>query len=341
MTMLTRSERLALLVNLLGDEAAASAKAGLSGDALANLENAITDFQQYPPSQEEIDLVLDDFSSYFQMALQASGRSGLKGGDAEDDSLEDDDDAPAILQLSEDQFDVEVELNKRFDAPKLTGNLIVDLNHVHPYQLAHGLRNERPQVIAIVVRRLADEHAAKTIEFLPETLRPLIFLQLANQDSTSSRVTQCVLEKALELALDVKERRSEEDSAEKMARLMRSMPRSLQGPMLEELAKSDEELAEQVKGLLYRFDDLKKLEARDLQKLLGQCQTDVLVVALQNVEEDLLNHVLGNMSKRAKEALQEEMQYKANAKQDEIDSGRSEVVKILIELVESGAVEMA
>ena len=110
--------------------------------------------------------------------------------------------------------------------------------------------------------------------------------------------------------------------------------------MMTELADKDEELAAAVKKLLYRFEDLMRLEDRDLQKFLGQCSSDCLVVALQNVDEDLLERILGNMSKRAKEALTEEMEFKTNAKQDEIDAGRAEVVTLLSELVESGAVSI-
>jgi flagellar motor switch protein FliG len=147
-----------------------------------------------------------------------------------------------------------------------------------------------------------------------------------------------VLSTALQLALDVEERQADEESSEKMAKLMRSLPRTVRTPMLEELAKQDKALAEAVKGQLYQFEDLARLQDRDLQKVLGQCRTDILVLALQQVEESLLAHVLGNMSKRAKESLQEEMEYKSNAKQDEIDAGRADVLKILVELDESGAI---
>ena len=58
---MNRTERLALLLNLLGDDASTLARANLEGEALASLEQALKDFDEVPPSREEIDVVLGDF----------------------------------------------------------------------------------------------------------------------------------------------------------------------------------------------------------------------------------------------------------------------------------------
>ena len=333
MTMLTRPERLALLLNLLGEDAKQLARTGLQGESLEELETALSDFEDYPPSTEEIDLVLDDFESYFKLSLQTFQQE-IQAEEQSQPKLQ----TPAILQIAEEHFEVELEPTKKFETPELTGNTVHDLNRVHPYQVARALLNECPAVIAMVIRKLADEHAAKTLEFLPEPIRPSVFLQLAQPSPAKTLVQQRVLQTILESALQVEERQADEETSEKMAMLMRSLPRNVRTPMFDELAKHDQTLADAVKKQLYQFEDLQRLEDRDLQKVLGQCRTDVLVLALQQVDETLLAKVLSNMSKRAKESLREEMEYKANAKTDEIESGRAEILKILVELDESGAI---
>ena len=65
-----------------------------------------------------------------------------------------------------------------------------------------------------------------------------------------------------------------------MAKLIRSLPRTVRTPMLDELAKQDKALADRRQKQLYQFEDLQRLEDRDLQKVLGQCRTDVLVLCL-------------------------------------------------------------
>lgn len=333
--MLTRPERLALLLHLMGDEATDMARQGLSGEALSELDQAIEDFQTYPPSQEEIDVVLGDFENYFHLALQSTDKQAApsEGSDGEDEG-------PKILQIAEESFDVELEPTRRFENPALTGDTVRDLNQMHPYQVAQALKNETPVASALVIRKLANEHAAKTLEFLPELVRPHVFLELAKPATIAPVIQERILSKTLELALQVEERESEQETTEQMANLMRSLPRALRKPMLDELEKRDSELAETVRSQLYRFEDIEKLSDRDLQKLLGQCQTDSLVCALQQVEESLLTFILSNMSKRAKESLQEEMEFKTNATEEEITEARNAIAKILAGLCEAGEVRV-
>nr|WP_143547916.1 FliG C-terminal domain-containing protein [Rhodopirellula sp. SM50] len=334
--MLTRPERLALLLHLMGDEATEMARQDLSGEALDELDQALKDFESYPPSQEEVDMVLGDFEDYFHMALQTVD----KKDPTPEDEQQQDDDGPKILQIAEESFDVEIEPTKRFTPPKLTGDTVRDLNLMHPYQVAQALKNENPVATAIVLRKLANEHAAKTLEFLPEVVRPNVFLQLAQPLSVSPLIQERILAKALQLSLQVEERETEQETTSQMANLMRSLPRALRKPMLDELEKRDSDLAETVRNQLYRFEDIEKLGDRDLQKLLGQCQTDALVCALQQVDESLLTFILSNMSKRAKESLQEEMEFKTNATEEEIMEARGSIAKILAGLCEAGEVKI-
>lgn len=333
--MLTRSERLALLLHLMGDEATKMAREGLTGEPLNELDQALKDFESHPPSQAEVDMVLGDFENYFHMAMQTIDKPDQRRGHDEDDE-----DGPKILQIAEETFDVELEPTKRFEPPKLTGNTIRDLNQMHPYQVAQALKNENPVAAAIVLRKLANEHAAKTLEFLPELVRPNVFLELAQPAAVTPMIQERVLTKALEMSMKVEERELEQETTEQMANLMRSLPRSLRKPMLDELEKRNSELADTVRNQLYRFEDIEKLNDRDVQKLLGQCQTDALVCALQQVEETLLTFILSNMSKRAKESLQEEMEFKTNATKEEIQEARSAIAKILAGLCESGEVKI-
>ena len=336
MSIPSRSERLALLVNLLGDEAVDLACSNLEGAALDDLNEALEGFREFPPRKEEVEFVLDDFEHYFDLALRNQAQSSESDAEAEgsDDATE----GPKIFHIPEEHFDVEVEPPKKFEKPELSGDACHDLNLVHPYQVAQVLQRESPAIASVVLRNLANTHAAKTLELMPEVQRMGIFLELANPPTTKPIVVDQIIQTTLEAALEIEERQPELDSPDEMANLVRSLPKSVRGPMLEELAKKDSDLAESVKGNLFQFDDLGRMEDRDLQKVLGKCNTDILVVALQQVDEEILGRVIGNMSKRAKESLQEEMEYKANAKQEEIDAGRDEVVKILIELDAAGAI---
>lgn len=343
MITLTRSERLALLLTLLGEEAKGISRSILTGESLDEVEEALADFAKYPATDDEIDLVLQDFQAYFRLAAQSAASEVEAEGEeasSDDDSDAQSHDGPRLLQLPEEQFEVELEPSRRFETQKPTGNTQHDLNRLHPYQVATALKSESPLVIAMVVSQLANEHAAKTLEFLPQETRNLAVLALAKPIPTKQVIVEKVLDTTLKRASLVEERQHDQESSDKLANLIRSLPKNLRGSILEELLEKDAALAESVKKKLYKFEDICRLSDRDMQKFLGNCRTETLTVALQQAEPELLTKVLGNMSKRAKQTLQEEMEFATNSKQEEIDAERDTLVTTLAEMDESGAIEV-
>ena len=129
---------------------------------------------------------------------------------------------PTILQIAEENFDVDFAPQKKFETPKLTGDTGIDLNRVHPYQVAQALAAECPAVMSLVIGTLHNDHAAKTLEFLPDASRAGVFLTLAEPSTIRPVVAKRIMETVLERALEVEERELETESSEKLASLMRS-----------------------------------------------------------------------------------------------------------------------
>ena len=336
MTTINRHEQLALLLELLGDDAKQAALANLDRKVAGEIKRAFQEFEKHPPLPEEIDFVIDDFEKFFRFALERVDPDDLETAR----SIDRGSDKNMILQIAEENFDVSLEPTKKFNAPELTGNLIHDLNLMHPYQVACAVENDLPVIIALVIRNLATEHAAKTLEFLAQKTRSEVFVELSKPSMATPIVADQIIKTALDRALEIDERRQTEDSNEQMVSLLRSLPKDVRTPMFEELKKANEQLAEEVKSKLYQFDDLNRVEDRDLQKILAQTSSSDLVLALQGADEELIRRILKNMSQRASDALKEEMEFATNAKQEEIDGGRTAVVKILAELDESGAISL-
>jgi flagellar motor switch protein FliG len=343
MNSIPQSEMLAVLLNLVGPDATKAALDGVPADTSRQVKATLDEFKKHPPTQDEVEYVVDDFVKYFRFAMNAVDQELKKSSDPDaSGSLEEngESEAPKILQEAEDGFDVELEAIRKFLPIKLTGDHANDLNRMHPYQVAHAIQNEDTATISLVIRNLATTHAAKTLEFLPDSLRPAVFLELAQPSKVTSVILQKILGTTVTIALNVEQREIIPDAAEQMVTLIRSVPKSIRVPMLEELQKKDEELSERVKSQMYKFEDLSLLADRDLQQVLGQSNTDSLVLALQGADEDLIERILGNMSKRARESLQEEMSFKTNVKQDEIESGRADIAKVITQMDESGAISL-
>ena len=345
MNPIPQSEMLAVLLSLMGDEAANTALEGVPTETSKQVKATLEEFKTHPPTQEEVEFVVDDFVKYFRFAMKTVDQKLAEEPDEEseehaEESESGEQDAPKILQLTEEDFEVEIEPEKKFQQLTLTGNHIQDLTRLHPYQVAHAIRNEDATIISMVIRNLATEHAAKTLEFLPESLRPAVFLQLAQPSTVTDAVLEKILERTVQVAMKVEKREEVIDAAQQMVTLIRSVPKEIRAPMLEELEKTDGDLSAKVKSQMYQFEDVGKLNGKDMQQLLGQTSTDSLVLAVQGVEQELLDKILENMSKRARESFEEELAFKTNAKKQEIDSGRAEVVRILMELDEAGTISL-
>ncbi len=343
MNNLPQSEMLAVLLNLMGKDAASAALEGVPAATSKQVKATMEEFESQPPTQDEVELVVDDFVKYFRFAMKTVGKQIEENGgedEAATPSLQAAKAPPLTLQIAEEDFEVELEPVKRFLPIALTGDHLQDLTRLHPYQVAYAIRDEASITISHVIRKLATEHAAKTLEFLPDALRPAVFLQLAQPSNISDVILEMILETTVQKAMRVEKREPVTDAAEQMVTLIRSVPKSIRIPMLEELERTDEELSNKVKAQMYQFDDISTLNDKDLQQVLGQTSTESLVLALQGVDESLVDKILGNMSKRARESFQEEMGFKTNVKQEEIDVGRAEVVRVLMELDESGSISL-
>lgn len=335
MSTISKSEQIALLLNLLGDDATSTALAGMDSGTSREIKSALDDFESHPPTQEEIDFVLDDFEKYFRFAMETL--SVAEAQTPETQVPEEPEPEPDILPMVSEPVE---KTSNQFPEIELSGDAIKDLCRLDPYQISHALRDESPTAVAIVVRSLPTERAAKVLEQLPDAVRSTVFLMLAQPSATTIKIQDCVLQATLECALQVKERLPDNDIAAQMVTLIRSLPKNVRLPMLEQLMSQDEELHAKVKSQMYQFDDINQLGDRDIQKVLGQTSSDSLVVALQEADPELVERILKNMSKRARETLQEEMEFKTNVKQDEIDEGRDAIVKVLVELDEAGEISL-
>ena len=278
MNSLPQSEMMAVLLNLMGPDAASAALEGVPDATSKQIKATLDEFANHPPTQEEVEYVVDDFVKYFRFAMKTVDQR-LQNGEGDSASTEQSE--PAILQIAEEDFEVELEPVKKFMPPTLTGEFAQDLTKLHPYQVAHAIRNENTVTISLVIRNLATEHAAKTLEFLPDSLRPAVFLQLAKPSNVSDVILDKVLESTIQTAMRVEQREPIVDTAEQMVTLIRSMPKALRTPMLEELQKTDEELSRQVSSQMYQFDDIALLGDKDLQQILGRTSTESLVLAVQ------------------------------------------------------------
>ena len=105
---------------------------------------------------------------------------------------------------------------------------------------------------------------------------------------------------------------------------------------MEKLKETDPDTAARLQDLLYVFDDIVQYDNRSVQKLLSQVDTQLLVVALQDVDETISARIFENLSKRATAALQEEMEFRQSASDDEVNAARKDIGQLIAQLDANG-----
>ncbi len=216
------------------------------------------------------------------------------------------------------------------------------LRRVPPERIVGLLRNESPQTIALVLASLHTNLAAGVLSHLPERQQPEVALRIARMGETSSRVIQQVEEVLRHKLTAVAEQQyASAGGARALAGILNHADRSLERNVLENLASTDKGLAEEVRGMLFVFEDIVKLDERAIQQVLREVDQKDLVLALRGAEESVKEVLLANMSERGAAMLKEEMEIQPPQRKRDIDQAQSRVVAVVRKLEEAGTIVIA
>jgi flagellar motor switch protein FliG len=216
------------------------------------------------------------------------------------------------------------------------------LGRVPPERTATLLRSEAPQTIALVLANLPTNLGAGVLTRLPEPQQPDIALRIARMGETSAQVIRQV-EEVIRQKLSVagEQEFSASGGTKALAEILNNADRSTERNVLENLAQTDKDLAEEVRSMLFVFEDIVKLEERAIQQVLREADQKDLVLALRGAPENVKEVVLTNMSERGAEMLKEEMEIQPPQRKRDIDAAQSRIVAVVRRLEEAGAIVIA
>lgn len=213
------------------------------------------------------------------------------------------------------------------------------LGAIQAPMLARTIRNEHPQLIAVIMAHLRHAHAASVLSGLEPGMRTEIVRRLASMNSLPPIVLQRlngVLEDAL---TGLAGARSEEvDGVEALAQIVTSASRETERQLLVDLEQHDPELAQQVRDRLFRFEDLVALEAPALQTVLQAVPPATVVLALKGKSDDVVEHVLGVMSARRNAEVRDELLMLPPQRLSVVLDAESELLRAAAQLIDSGVI---
>src|SRR3954470_20672466 len=206
-------------------------------------------------------------------------------------------------------------------------------------QIAVFLRNESPQTVALVISNLHTSLAAQVLSMLPSEDQADVALRIALMGETRPEVVGQV-ENVMRSRLSAigAQESAAAGGVKSLADILNNSDRTTERNVLDELAKADGELAEEIRLLLFTFEDVVKLDDRSIQMVLKEVDQKDLAIALRGVSEDVRGRIFANMSERGAELLKEEIDFQPPQRKRVVEEAQGRIVGVVRRLEEAGAI---
>jgi flagellar motor switch protein FliG len=223
--------------------------------------------------------------------------------------------------------------NKSIDNP------ITDkLRDIDPKLLIEFTKTEHPQTIALILAHMSAEQAAIMLESFTGPMQIEIAKRMATLKSVPYEFLEDVaqtLEKEL-MTDNVIEQQV--GGIKVMSEILNRMSRSSENTILTSLEDEDAELAAQLRGLMFTFDDILKIDDKSLQELLREISTEDLAKSLKLVDENMRDKFYRNMSKRGAEMLKEDIEMMPPIRLSEVEASQRTILDVTKKLEAEGRI---
>ena len=208
-------------------------------------------------------------------------------------------------------------------------------------EIVQQLREEHPQTVALVLAHLPTRLGAQILGGLEPNQQGEVALRVATMSGTAPEVVARV-EDALEARIGGRFQRggSREEGAgtKDLANMLNNSDRGTERAILGSLEATNPELAEEVRALMFVFEDIVTLDDRSVQEVLRQVESARLALALKGVGEAVRDTIMRNLSDRAREALVEEIDLLGPTRIRDVEAAQSEVVRTIRKMEEAGQI---
>lgn len=314
----------AILLITLGADASSEIMRRLTDTEVEDLTLEISKVREL--SSDSVDTVLDEF-----LNLAQARRYILQGGV---------DYAKTLLTRAMGDGRAEEILDKL--QITLQPQPFASIRKADPRQLSDFIRREHPQTIALILANLEAETAALVLTNLDPERRVDVVQRLATMETTSPEVIKQV-DQVLErrLASVFSQEMSVVGGTKSVAEILNRIDRTTEKSIFEMLEPTNPALAEEIRRLMFTFDDVSRLDDRAMQRLLKEVDQKELALALKAAAEPVIQKIMGNLSERAQTMLRQEMEYLGPVRLRDVEAAQSAIVRVVRQLEDSGEIILA
>ena len=216
------------------------------------------------------------------------------------------------------------------------------LRRTPPEQIHVFLRSESAQTIALVIANLHTTLAAQVLSMLEPEEQADVARRIAVMNETRPEVVEQV-EAVMRQKLSsvIAQEYAAAGGVKSLADILNNADRTTERNVLDELAKENTELADEIRLLLFTFEDMVKLDDRSIQMVLKEVDQKDLAIALRGVGDEVASRIFSNMSERGAELLREEIQFQPPQRRRVVEEAQGRIVGIIRRLEEAGAIVLS
>lgn len=216
------------------------------------------------------------------------------------------------------------------------------LELVDAKSLSNFLLNEHPQTISVILAHLEPEKKGEVLKRLPEALQAEVVLRLSNLDHVAPELIaeiDQVLKHELSSVGTVEQ--ASLGGVQPVAEMLNVMDKNTETSIMSRIEEKDPILAEEIRKLMFVFEDIVKIDDRGIQTLLKEVDNSKLLLALKTANEEIRNKIFKNISQRAANLLKEDLANMGPSRLSDVESAQVEIVNVARRLEGEGKILIA
>jgi len=212
---------------------------------------------------------------------------------------------------------------------------------LEPKVLVNFLRNEHPQTVALVLSVLEPVQSAQILMEFNEDVQVEVMMRMAELDKVSPEILVDVDRVLQDELLSVEGMEGQRlGGVEAVAEILNNADRGLEASILEGIEEQRENLADEIRRLMFVFEDLLSVDDRGIQAILKEVSTDDLKLALKLASDELKEKIFSCMSSRAVEMLKEDMEIMGPTRVKDVEAAQQAIIKIAKRLEQEGKIQL-
>ena len=323
---MTGPKKAAILLLALGEDAAADVMKNLEEAEIQQVGYYMTRFTDVSP--EELDIVLEEF--YRNSVMADEGVNISSSPDFVKNAL--------TKALGADRAK---ELSDNLRAGEEEAGLEA-LRYAEPIMISNYIRTEHPQTIALILSYLKNaEQSSAVLRDLPESVQADILYRMAVIESIPPGVISEMNEVLTEEMKTAGSMATSVGGVEPVAEILNSVDKATETRILSSIEETNPELAEQIRELMFTFEDMALIDAKQMQLVMKDVDQADMVLALKTASDAVKELIFSSMSSRAAEMVREDLENLGPAKLSDVEAAQQKIIKVVKKLEEAGTITIA